>query len=48
MKIDRVEWMLKSTDNISDIDFNKKPRKFLLLSEFNENIVEEFEKIHRK
>ena len=48
MKTDRVEWMLKSTDSISDTDFNKKHRKFLLLSEFNENIVEEFEKIHRK
>ena len=48
MKTDRVEWMLKSTDSISHTDFNKKPRKFLLLSEFDENIVNEFEKIHRK
>jgi len=46
MKTDKVEWMLKSTDSISETNFNKKPRKFLLLSEFNEDIIKEFEKTH--
>ena len=48
MKTETFEWtLLKSNESLSDKDFTKRPLKFLLMTEFNEDIVEEFDKSHR-
>ena len=46
IKSENLEFLLIKDMSISENDWQIKNRKYLLISEFNENIIQEFETIH--